>query len=147
MTIDITQQEADSLFKMSKHYTGNDQFSFPSLGGTLRIDLLSDDAHEKFSLDITQGKISLSKHTFQNRARTVIILARLDIGGSPHRNPDGEEVPCSHLHLFKQGFGDKWAIPLPDIFLKANTPSEFLEIFMDYCNITTKPIMQKEVFQ
>ncbi|MFW9280162.1 DUF6978 family protein [Glaesserella parasuis] len=26
-------------------------------------------------------------------------MVRLDIEGPPHRNPDGEEIICPHIHL------------------------------------------------
>lgn len=47
---------------------------------------------ENFLLDIRRGKIDLLKATNQNRARQTIVLVRLDLGGAPHRNPDGEEI-------------------------------------------------------
>ncbi len=34
----------------------------------------------------------LTKGTYQNRARGVAILARLDFGGAPHRNRDDQEI-------------------------------------------------------
>jgi hypothetical protein len=41
------------------------------------------------------------------------VLVRLDLGGAPHRNRDDEEIGVPHLHLYREGFGDKWATPLP----------------------------------
>ena len=43
--------------------------------------LLSPDKRESFFLDITRSQIKLTKGTYQNRARSVAILARLDFGG------------------------------------------------------------------
>ena len=76
MSLLLTQQEADALLSLEKHYIGSDRFSLPSLGGTLRIPLHSSDHREEFSLDITRGRIKLCKNTFQARARKVVILAR-----------------------------------------------------------------------
>ena len=112
MGILLTQQEADALLAFEKHYKGKDEFFFPSLGGDLRIPLYSLDNREEFILDISRGSISLEKNKFQTRARTTVILVRVDIGGSPHRNPDGTEIPCPHIHFYKAGFDDKWAEPL-----------------------------------
>jgi hypothetical protein len=36
---------------------------------------------------------------------------RLDLDGPPHRNPDDEEIPWPHLHVYREGYGDKWASP------------------------------------
>ena len=100
MTIFLTQHEANTLLALEKHFLGCDRFEFPALGGALRIPLHSADRREEFSLDITRGRILLEKNTFQTRARKAVILARLDLAGPPHRNPDGEEIGCPHLHLY-----------------------------------------------
>lgn len=147
MSLILTQQEADGLFKLAKHYQGADTHYFPGLGGALRISLLSEDRREEFNLDITRSRIVLAKNTFQTRARKAVILARLDLGGPPHRNPDGVEMGCPHLHLYREGFGDKWAVPLPLVFLGTDDPWSLLEIFMDYCNVVTKPSIELELFQ
>ena len=68
-------------------------------------------------LDIARGRINLKKATYQNRARRVVILARLDLGGPPHENPDGEEISFPHLHTYRAGYADKWAVPAPTTLL------------------------------
>ncbi len=72
-----------------------------------------------------------------------IILARLDLGGPPHRNPDGQEILCPHLHLHREGYGDKWAYPLPVDFTNPNDAWLILNEFMDYCNIVDKPDIRR----
>jgi hypothetical protein len=37
----------------------------------------------------------------------MVVLVRLDLGGAPHRNPFDEEIGVPHLHLYREGFGDK----------------------------------------
>lgn len=146
MTLILTQQEADALLALDKHYFGTERFMFPSLGGSLRLPLHSVDRREEFSLDITRGRILLEKNTFQTRARKAVILARLDLGGPPHRNPDGEEIGCPHLHLYREGYGDKWAAPLPAELQVVGSVLELLDAFMDYCRIIGKPIIERELF-
>lgn len=147
MTILLTQQEADALLALEKYCViGSNRFNFPSLGGALRIPLHSLDEREEFSLDITRGRILLEKNTFQTRARKTVILARLDIAGPPHRNPDGEEIVCPHLHLYREGYGDKWAIPLPEMFRGTEDSIKLLDTFMDYCKIVNKPIIERGLF-
>ncbi len=146
MTTLLTQQEADTLLALEKHFFGDERFEFPSLGGALRISLHSSDQREEFSLDITRGRILLEKNTFQTRARKAVILARLDLAGPPHRNPDGEEITCPHLHLYREGYGDKWAMPLPETFTGVTGVMELMDAFMDYCQIVGKPIIERELF-
>ncbi len=105
-------------------------------------------------LDVTRARIKLTKATFQNRARTAIVLMRLDLDGGPHRNPDdegvlfrGEDIPCPHLHIYSAGYGDKCAIPAPiERYGNALDLFSTLEAFMQHCNITKPPRIQKGLF-
>ena len=143
----LSQNEADKLLTMEKYYfDSEEQIDFPDPGGALHLPLYSKDKKEEFTLDITRGRISLQKHTFQTRARKTIILARLDLAGPPHRNPDGEELECPHLHLYREGYGDKWAFPLPEEFTGIDDAFRLLDVFMDYCAVIEKPTINRGLF-
>jgi len=144
--IDFPQEDADFLFAMEKYRADENTYRFPDLGGCVRIPLKSKDLREDFILDIHRMSVQLKKNTFQNRARTNVILARIDIGGPLHRNPDGEEIPCPHIHLYKEGFDDKWAYPLPEVFSNPADCWKTLEEFMKFCNITQIPHIEKGLF-
>lgn len=146
MTVWLTQQEANSLLALDKHYLGSENYDFPIAGGALRIPVWSADHREEFSLDITGSSVRLEKYTFQNRARKAVILARLDFNGPPHRNPDDEEIPCPHLHLYREGYGSKWAVALPSSFQSLEDPYQLLHEFMDFTRIITKPTVAKGMF-
>jgi hypothetical protein len=132
---------------MEKRCAEEGDWMFPPRGERLSIPLTSMDAREKFVLDVTRAQIKLTKATFQTRARAAIVLLRLDIAGPPHRNPDGQEIPCPHLHVYREGFGDKWAVPAP-VERYPNTSDLFLtcDDFMSHCNITKRPNIQKGLF-
>ncbi|MDD2173711.1 hypothetical protein N5916_00050 [Glaesserella parasuis] len=143
----LTQQEADALLTLGKYDFSDGEYKFPYMGGSLRLSLQSMDKKEAFNLDVTRGYIALEKITFQTRARKAVVLVRLDIEGPPHRNPDGEEITCPHIHLYREGYGDKWAYPLPDELKSVlDRPYELLDKFMDYCHIIGKPMIQRELF-
>jgi hypothetical protein len=145
--MEITQIEADALIAMEKHRVDDTEWLFSAPGGRLAILLLSSDKREHFILDISRAQIKLTKATYQNRARQAIILIRLDLDGRPHRNPDGIEIPCPHLHIYREGHGDKWAIPAPaDRYTNTSDLLFTFEIFMAHCNITTPPIIQRGLF-
>lgn len=145
--INITQTEADKLIAMQKKAVDRTEWIFPGQADRIVVPLTSLDKRENFSLDVTRYQIKLTKATFQNRARIVIILYRLDIDGAPHRNPDGEEIPCPHLHIYREGFGDKWAIPAPiDKFPDTSDLFSTLDAFMTHCNITEPPVIQRGLF-
>ena len=131
---------------MEKFHLGDSEYDYPIVGGTIRIPLHSHDKKEEFSLDIRRSSIEMKKNTFQNRVKKTIVLLRLDIGGSPHRNPDGEELPCPHIHIFQEGFNDKWAYSVPnDKFSNLNCSSITLNEFMDLCNIVKKPFIKEDL--
>src|SRR5258708_39028562 len=145
--IDIPQAEADALIAMEKQCVENTIWLFPEPGGKLAIPLVSPDKRENFTLDVTRARIKLTKATYQNRARQAIILVRLDLDGPPHRKPDGEEIPCPHLHTYREGFGDKWAIVAPvDRYTNTFDLFQTCEAFLQHCNITGPSKMQRGLF-
>src|SRR4030042_1035218 len=111
--LNLAQAEADALIAMEKHRVNEDRHDFPMAGDSLVLPLQSSDKREQFSLDISRGRIDLLRGKYQNRARQVVVLVRLEFGGQPHRNPDDEEIPSPHLHIYREDFSYKWAFPVP----------------------------------
>ena len=143
----LTQTEADALIAVAKHRVYMTEWDYPDLGGAISVPLVSTDRREQFLLDLRRGRIDLAKGTYQNRGRQVVVLVRLDFGGAPHRNPDGEEIDSPHLHVYREGFGDKWAFPVPgDQFTDLTNPWRTLEDFMRFCNIVEPPIIRQGLF-
>lgn len=145
--INLTQAEADALIGMEKHRADNERHDFPTGGQSLILPLQSPDRREQFMLDINRGRIDLLRGKYQNRARQVVVLVRLDFGGPPHRNPDDEEITCPHLHEYREGYGDKWARPIPvERFPRTDDLWGTLEDFMRFCNITQPPHIERGLF-
>ena len=143
----ITQAEADRLFGLEKRKLDSTIWKYPGAGEQVAIPLVSTDQRESFFLDLSRGRINLAKGTFQNRARQVVILARLDFGSKPHRNPDGQKIGSPHLHRYREGYGDKWAFRVPsDLFPNPDRPWRTLKDFMRFCNIINPPIFQRGLF-
>jgi hypothetical protein len=140
MSDELSQEEADRLLVLEKRRTRDEAVFWPNGGGKIAVPLVSIDGREEFMLDIGTSSIKLSKLMFQNRARTTAILVRLEIDGSPHRNPDDTEVPCPHIHLYREGFNDKWAFPVPSEHFRDLTDKYItLEDFMRFCHIVQPP--------
>lgn len=136
----LTQNEADALLAMEKVKTNDISYVFPSRGGKLSIPIKSKMGREEFILDLSRRRIELARNKFQTRARKTEVLARVDLNDAPHRNPDGEEIPCPHIHIYREGFGDKWAFPLPPD--KFPDPSDCWSVytsFLDFCKIIDAP--------
>lgn len=145
--IDLTQSEADRLISIEKHAIDEKPWNFPDLGGSISIPLISIDNRENFFLDISRGKINLKKGSYQNRALTCVPLVRIDFAGPPHMNPDGSEINCPHMHLYQEGYGDRWAYTIPkDKFNNVDNIWILLDDFMNYCNIVKQPNIVKGLF-
>ena len=110
----LTQHEGDTLLGMSKITNKENLLCKSSLRCTLDIPLQSKNGKEKFILYYTQHSINILKRNHHLSARNIIGLARLDLDGPPHRNPDGEEIGPRHLHLYRENFGLKWAYDIPN---------------------------------
>ncbi|HZL38325.1 MAG TPA: hypothetical protein VFC78_23630 [Tepidisphaeraceae bacterium] len=143
----LTQSEADGLIAVEKVRADALPYDYPGMGGLIVVRLSSPDRREQFLLDVRRGRIDLTKLTHQNRARQVIVLVRLDLGGPPHRNPDDTEIPCPHLHRYREGYADKWATAVPESeFLDLHDLWRTLEDFMRYCNVTMEPAIGRGLF-
>lgn len=142
----LTQAEADALFQLEKIKVDDTEYNLPDLGGRLEVPLISSDKRETFILDLSRGRIDLSRRKYQNRTRQIIILARLDCNGS-HCNPDGENIDEPHLHLYKEGYNDKWAFPVPaDVFHNLDNNWQTLQDFMKFCSIVEPPNFNRGLF-
>src|SRR5438552_2321861 len=64
-----------------------------------------------------------------------------------HPHPDDEEIGIPHLHLYREGFGDKWAMPLPpEMFRNPAHVWMTFEDFLQFCNITQPPHVERGLF-
>jgi hypothetical protein len=118
----LTQAEADLLLKLPKRaHPGTVLELTTSMPMDEDWELMSHDRREEFILTIERGKRKSIRLKFQTRARKVIVLARLDLNGAPHRNPTGqpyrpgELLTSAHLHLYVEGFDDRVAFLLNEV--------------------------------
>ena len=143
----LTQAEADALLALEKRRIDTTEWNYPDFGGQVTVPLVSVEGRESFLLDLRRARIDLAKGTYQNRGRQIVVLARLDFGGAPHRNPDGEEIESPHLHLYREGFGDKWAFPVPsNHFPYLDDPWQTFEDFMRFCKVIEPPVIRRGLF-
>jgi hypothetical protein len=139
----LTQAEADLLMGTAKHFVRPPSSITIPPGVDETYELASLDDREKFLLDIWRGTLRLTKLKFQNRARIAIVLVRLDVDGAPHTNPDGQKLSGTHLHVFKEGFDDKWAYPIDSAtFTTLTDPGTTFQEFCSFCKIESPPSVQ-----
>lgn len=147
MTDGLNQAEADRLIAVPKRVESLAPVTLPDFGGKIAVPLVSLDARDTFILDIRRGRIDLRNGTNQLRTQQVIVLIRLDYNGPPHRNPDDIEISSPHIHIYREGWGDKWAYPLPlGIFTNLDDHWTTLQEFLTYCTIVAPPNFQRGLF-
>jgi hypothetical protein len=118
------------------------RIDFPGFGNCLQLEAQSADGHEQFTFDVNRrGQFRLTKCTYQERYARTERLLRLDIEGPPHVNPDGEEIPCPHLHEYREGYDLKWARPAPSELLHSQL-WEVLASFLQFCKVDPVPRIQ-----
>lgn len=139
----LTQAEANQFMQMAKHFVlAPASISIPP-GTDVTYELASLDNREKFLLDVWRGTLRLTKLRFQSRVRTIVVLVRLDVDGAPHTNPDGQKLTGTHLHLFREGYEDKWAYPVdPKVFTVLSDPGTTFQEFCSFCKIESPPPVQ-----
>jgi hypothetical protein len=138
----LTQAEADALLALRKEFLDPAPLFLPP-GSDGTRELASEDRRESFLFDVYRASLRITKTKYQTRGRKIFVLARLDLDGAPHTNPDGQRVGGTHLHLYREGYEDKWAAPLdPAVF---SDPSDLGQAFADFCrlcNIPSPPPLQ-----
>lgn len=139
----LTQAEADQLMQMVKHFVRGPAWITIPPGADNTYELAGSDDRERFLLDVWRGTLRLAKLKFQNRSRTIVVLARLDVDGAPHTNPDGQRLSGTHLHLFKEGYDDRWAYPLDsNVFTLLSDPGTTFQQFCVFCKVESPPPIQ-----
>jgi len=139
----LTQAEAERFMGMAKYFVRPPaSISIPpGIDETYEIAAVHD--RERFLLDIWRGTLRLTKLRFQNRVRIVDVLVRLDVDGAPHTNPDGQHLSGTHLHLFREGYDDRWAYPVDSkIFTLLSDPATTFQEFCAFCKIESPPPVQ-----
>ncbi|MBN1275499.1 hypothetical protein JXA12_04385 [Candidatus Woesearchaeota archaeon] len=100
------------------------------------------DAHgDIFALDIKQGKIELKMMRCGHRVHSVFTLLRLDVDDRVHINPGGVKVTGPHVHVYREGYNDRFAFPANQYgFKDLSDFGSVIEKFMELCNIAKTSI-------
>lgn len=138
----LKQIESELLIDCEKYFMDTSIIQLDRNNRTINRVIKSVDNKDDFILDISKGRINLSKVKYQSRHKqSNSILLRIDTSsGSRHLNPDGQFIDCPHIHIYKEGYGDKWAYPLdPKIFTNPNDTILLLKEFLAYFNVSEIP--------
>jgi len=135
----ITQDEFKILLGYKKKFKTDDLIDLYT--PRWERDIVSIESGDTFILNYHHGIINFEKYTFNNR-HPFIVLLRFDSMGT-HTNPDGDgkSFRGPHVHIYREGFGDKIAFPVSEIGLDENNLKReaVLPVFLRYCNIQSHP--------
>lgn len=138
----LSQDEADALIKTPKRLLEVVN-RFPEPGEKIILEAISDNYNDKFLVDINRGSIVLFKCSYHLRVRTAIGLVRLDTHQTrKHQNPDGTVIGAPHLHIYREGYGLKWAQLISDDLNLPNNLIDILHWFFTYCKISINMNLQ-----
>lgn len=145
----LTNEEFERLLSENKVFEDQSSICIPGKGGKIKRELKSRFTDNKFILNIERGRIDLSKVKYQTRhIEKNCVLLRIDTKGPRHQNPDGEFIECPHIHIYKDGWGDKWAKPLdPNIFKNTTNLDELLRDLLLFFNVNNIPNISLEDVQ
>lgn len=142
----ITQSEFDYLITIDKRFEKADELVLGPAPISWERNIIAIKTKDTFILDFYRGSFELSKYTYNKRYRQTIILLRYDAKGR-HTNPDGITFDGPHVHIYKEGFDDKFAYPVTDIGIdKMDEMEAILEKFLTYCNVKSIPSIQTTMF-
>lgn len=125
--MDLTQNQADTLIKALKDAVRETHFCWDA---SVRYDeplVAVEHDGARFILTLNRNPFEIRLHL---RTQTDDIgLCRID-AAPYHPNPDGTELRNTpHMHIFREGFGLKWAEPIS--WYDAERPKETLDRFLE----------------
>ncbi|KFF30451.1 hypothetical protein BBOMB_1579 [Bifidobacterium bombi DSM 19703] len=78
------------------------------------FDVTGRQSASQFRISMYRGMVDFEKHSINAMLKEGnVVLMRLCVGaGRRHSNHDGTIVDGSHLHIYKEGYGDHYAYPV-----------------------------------
>lgn len=145
----ILQSELNELIQSLKRIISDDNIiNIPDINK--KEQLQSKSRSEFFIIDLNRQGTKVKRFTLQLRAQRFkdLPLLRLDLVGPSHQNPPGDfpnsemRIPCPHIHIAKEGFGDRIAYPLDsetaNLYLTTEQLDDLVQVtktFLQKCNI------------
>lgn len=147
MAVLLTQEEADELLEMLKK-CASAALNFPAFGRRADFDVTGiNDKSKKFVISVNRKNRYVNKVSFVARYKSGDVrLLRLDVNPSErHTNPegtDGNTIEGTHLHIYKEGFHDRYAIPFD---LKDKGLDDTFKSFLERFNVVDIPQIRMQI--
>ena len=142
----ITQKEFDFLIALEKVFDDANPIVLAPAPLEWTRSLTAPETKEKFLLDFRRSGFELAKYKYNKRYRQTIILVRYCNTGR-HTNPDGAEFNGAHVHLYREGFDDKFAFPISEVGVGDNDRMNIvLEKLLKFCSVTSTPMVTPPLY-
>ncbi|MDD4095302.1 MAG: hypothetical protein PHP22_03555 [Oscillospiraceae bacterium] len=129
----MTQDEADRLMGLNKIIDKTIQF--PPQNKMAVYEASAIQGPEEFEVRVNRkGRLELFRCTFQESFLKKTILVRVDLDeDKPHLNPDREKIVGPHIHLYREGYDDRWAFLINDHIPQISMDSNLIDNFKHFC--------------
>lgn len=145
--MNLTTNEIQDFLDEPKEFL-DERLAMPINNETASFRARGINTQSDYLIDINRKRCIITRITFQNRVETSVVLLRLDIDTKPHRNPDGEIIGRTHLHIYQENYETAWAYELEDAriqeFLPDFNPEPILQAIQQDINGTNKVPMFDE---
>lgn len=138
----LTQDEADTLGVIEKYLIESESVLIPPPQKTCihYIRYRKDGQYyDNMKLSTFRSQKNSRKVSYRIIYDAHNILVRIDTQyAASHRNPDGKIIipPYQpHMHIYTEGYNDKFAYPLPNCFSNADDIIQLFMEFLSYSNV------------
>lgn len=131
----MTDDAFDSLMLLQKSFLHPKSVKLPHDKQKKVFHVSSVGTKDTFLLDCHRQGTYEMKLMNQMRYGKDFPMVRLEINAPPHMNPDSYVTSRNHIHIYKEGYGMKWAYELSDKFPASMNMLNLFVIFCEYCGI------------
>ena len=132
----LKQEEADTLRMIEKYLIHPQLVKLPPAQGTTIYDICymkDNKRYDNMNLSTYRGRKNPNKVSYRILYDKCTMLVRIDTQDATHHiNPDGkiEILPYQpHIHIYREGYGDKYAYLLPEAFSQTD---DIVTLFMEF---------------
>ena len=132
---DLSQDEANGLIQVQKVFDNKLPIVMDRPYKEERRLYSLTNRSDVFYLNINETAIEFGKYSMNNRYFSIPLVRICIDKDSVHENPDGKLITGSHMHVFRENYGDKFADDLNIYGITGTTPIEILNEFLAFCHI------------
>jgi hypothetical protein len=137
--MELTQTLAEKYLNSPKRLKNKNSLTLNAEFKINGEELISDEYGDIFKLDLRKNKIELQVMNCNTRANECFVLARLCVNDREHKNPDGTKIGETHLHIYKEGYNDRFAYdPKKYGFSNFDNVPALLIQFVEFCKINKR---------